>query len=55
MAPLVSASWLKGAAGRKDVVVLDATYYLPNEAKDAGALFRQARIPGARFFNIDAR
>jgi thiosulfate/3-mercaptopyruvate sulfurtransferase len=54
MGKLVSASWLRGAAGRKDVVVLDATYYLPNENKDAAALFLEARLPGARFFDIDA-
>ena len=54
MAPLVSASWLKDAADTRQVVVLDATYYLPNENKDARALFLDARIPGARFFDIDA-
>jgi thiosulfate/3-mercaptopyruvate sulfurtransferase len=54
MGPLVSASWLKDAAGRPDVVMLDATYYLPNENKDPYALFLAARIPGAWFFDIDA-
>ncbi len=49
--PLVSAEWLRGA---DDVVILDASYYLPNEGKDARALFSAAHIPGARFFDIDA-
>jgi thiosulfate/3-mercaptopyruvate sulfurtransferase len=34
-------------------LLLDATYYLPTEAKDAQALFHQAHIPGAAFFDID--
>jgi thiosulfate/3-mercaptopyruvate sulfurtransferase len=33
--------------------LLDATYYLPNEAKDAASLFLAAHLPGARFFDID--
>jgi thiosulfate/3-mercaptopyruvate sulfurtransferase len=33
--------------------LLDATYYLPNEAKDAASLFQAAHLPGARFFDID--
>jgi len=51
MGPLVSAGWLLNAPA---VVVLDATYYLPTENKDAAALFRAGHIPGARFFDIDA-
>ncbi len=53
MGPLVTADWLAGALGNPDLVVLDATYYLPNEAKDAQALFAGAHIAGARFFDID--
>jgi thiosulfate/3-mercaptopyruvate sulfurtransferase len=58
MGTLVSASWLQEAAlkdaARPGIVVLDATYYLPNENKNPYALFLDARIPGAQFFNIDA-
>jgi len=50
MSSLVTATAL---LGRTDVKFLDATYYLPNEDKDAAALFAQAHIPGARFFDID--
>jgi thiosulfate/3-mercaptopyruvate sulfurtransferase len=53
MPALVTASWLKAAIGSAGIVVLDATYYLPNEGKDAAALFRAAHVPGARFFDID--
>jgi thiosulfate/3-mercaptopyruvate sulfurtransferase len=51
MGPLVSAAWLLKSPAS---VVLDATYYLPNENQDAAALFRAGHIPGARFFDIDA-
>lgn len=34
--------------------LVDATFYLPNENKDACALFEQEHIPGAQFFDIDA-
>ncbi len=53
---LVSAAWLVKAlsSGQEPApVVLDASYYLPNEGKDAKALFAAAHIPGAKFFDID--
>ncbi|MDD2795383.1 3-mercaptopyruvate sulfurtransferase [Acidocella sp.] len=53
MPPLVTAAWLADALGKPGVRVLDATYYLPNEAKDARALFLSGHIPGARFFDLD--
>jgi thiosulfate/3-mercaptopyruvate sulfurtransferase len=53
MGPLVTAGWLSGALGAADLVVLDATYYLPNENKDAQALYESAHIAGAQFFDID--
>jgi thiosulfate/3-mercaptopyruvate sulfurtransferase len=53
MSPLITTAWLAEALGSPDVLLLDATYYLPTEAKDAQALFHQAHIPGAAFFDID--
>jgi thiosulfate/3-mercaptopyruvate sulfurtransferase len=53
MPPLVSADWLKGALGEPGLVLFDATYSLPPEGKDGPALFREAHIPGARFFDIN--
>jgi thiosulfate/3-mercaptopyruvate sulfurtransferase len=55
MQNLVSAAWLAEALqGRNPgLAVLDASFYLPAEAKDAKALFDAAHIPGARFFDID--
>jgi thiosulfate/3-mercaptopyruvate sulfurtransferase len=51
MGPLVTAEWVRAAS---ELRILDATYYLPNEAKDAQKLFAAGHIPGARFFDIDA-
>ncbi len=34
--------------------LLDGTFYLPTEGKDAKALFANAHIEGAQFFDIDA-
>lgn len=54
MTPLVSTEWLAGELGKPDLVVFDATKYLPTEAPlDGKTLFAEARIPGARFFDID--
>lgn len=35
------------------MLVLDATYFLPNEGQDAKANFQAGHIPGAQFFDID--
>ena len=37
-----------------DTVVLDASWYLPADRRDTQAEFFAARIPGARFFDIEA-
>ncbi|MEO1315599.1 MAG: 3-mercaptopyruvate sulfurtransferase [Pseudomonadota bacterium] len=50
---LVSTDWLAERLGAPDVRVLDGSYYLPTEDRDAPALYRDAHIPGARFFDID--
>ncbi len=52
MDPLVSTEWLEGALGSPDLVLFDASFYLPTENKDPAALFAAAHIPGARFFDI---
>ena len=36
-----------------DLVVLDATWYLPADPRNARELYASARIPGARFFDLD--
>ena len=53
MQPLVTTEWLAKELGALDLVVFDATKYLPNEGKDGATLFAERHIPGARFFDID--
>ena len=53
MHDLVSTEWLAGALGAPDVMVFDATKYLPNEPFDGLTKYREAHIPGTRFFDID--
>jgi thiosulfate/3-mercaptopyruvate sulfurtransferase len=53
MGPLVTTEWLAGELGKPDLVVFDATKYLPNEPKDGHAEFLRAHVPGARYFDID--
>jgi len=52
--PLVSTEWLAGNLDSNDVVVLDGSFFLPNQGRDANAEYAQAHIPGALFFDIDA-
>jgi thiosulfate/3-mercaptopyruvate sulfurtransferase len=51
---LVSSEWLAGQLGTHDLVVFDASWYLPVEKRDARAEYRNEHIPQARFFDIDA-
>lgn len=53
MEPLVTTDWLAAELGKPDLVVFDATKYLPNEKKDGLAEFLRAHIRGARYFDID--
>ncbi|HEY6440120.1 MAG TPA: 3-mercaptopyruvate sulfurtransferase [Acetobacteraceae bacterium] len=53
MGPLVNTDWLAVELGKPDLIVFDATMYLPNENKSGQAEFRSAHIPGARYFDID--
>ncbi|WP_419760046.1 3-mercaptopyruvate sulfurtransferase [Acidisoma sp.] len=54
MTPLVSTEWLAANLENPDLVVCDCSFYLPTDPRNAQALFAEARIPGARFFDIDA-
>ena len=53
MDPLVSTEFLAAQLGAPDLVICDATKYLPNENRDGAAEFQAAHIPGARYFDID--
>lgn len=52
--PLVSTDWLAAHLGEPDLRVIDATSYLPHLKRDARAEHREAHVPGAVFFDIDA-
>jgi len=51
--PLVSTAWLADHIDAPDVRVVDASWYFPQEDRDARAEFALAHIPGAVFFDID--
>lgn len=50
---LVSTDWLAQHLKDPDLRVLDASWYLPDMARDARAEYAEGHIPGARFFDID--
>jgi thiosulfate/3-mercaptopyruvate sulfurtransferase len=54
MGPLVTTEYLAAELRKPDLLIFDATKYLPNEDKDGNAEFLKAHIPGARYFDIDA-
>src|SRR5215813_5380753 len=49
----VSTAWLAGNLERPDVAVIDGTFLLPSDNRDARAEYLAAHIPGAVFFDID--
>ncbi|MCS6890451.1 MAG: sulfurtransferase [Rhodovarius sp.] len=53
MRDLVDTAWLAAELGAPDLLVFDATKYLPNEPFDGHARFLEAHIPSARYFDID--
>ena len=52
MDALVSTEWLAGELGASDLRVVDATYFLPADGKDAAAAYEAAHIPGAVFMDL---
>ena len=50
---LVSTDWLVRHLRDPDLRVLDASWYLPTQNRDAKAEYAASHIPGARFFDID--
>jgi thiosulfate/3-mercaptopyruvate sulfurtransferase len=51
---LVSTDWLAERVGDPGIVVVDASYFLPTQKRDAQAEYRAGHIPGAVFFDIEA-
>ncbi len=52
--PLVSTDWLAARLGAPGLVVVDGSFHLPAEKRDARVEHSAAHIPGAVFFDIDA-
>ncbi len=50
---LVSTEWLAAHLKDPDLRVLDGSWYLPQEERDAKAEYDAVHIPNARFFDID--
>jgi len=51
---LVSTEWLAQNLYRPDVVVADASWYLPQAGRNARGEYQAGHIPSAVFFDIDA-
>lgn len=50
---VVSADWLQAEFGKPDLRVLDASFYLPAQKRDANAEYAAGHIPGAIRFDQD--
>lgn len=51
---LKSTEWLAGQIAKPGVVIVDASFYLPTQKRDAKAEYVAGHIPGAVFFDIEA-
>jgi thiosulfate/3-mercaptopyruvate sulfurtransferase len=51
---MVTTDWLAQRLNDPRVKVVDATLFMPGDPRDAQALFNEAHIPGAVFFDIEA-
>jgi thiosulfate/3-mercaptopyruvate sulfurtransferase len=51
--PLVDVAWLQAHVGAPDVRVVDATWFMPGDPRDARLMHAEQRIPGAVFFDLD--
>lgn len=50
----VDADWLQARLGQPGLSIVDASWYLPAQKRDARGEYEAAHIPGAVFFDIDA-
>lgn len=52
-APLVSTAWLAERLGTPGLAIVDASWHMPADRRDARAEYLAAHIPGAVFFDLD--
>jgi len=50
---VVSADWLLEHADAQNIVILDASWFMPGSGRDARTEWENERIPGAVFFDFD--
>ncbi len=50
---LVSTDWLARQIGRKDLHIMDTSWYMPASQRNASEEFAKLSLPGAHFFDID--
>ncbi|MGR5062747.1 sulfurtransferase [Photobacterium sp. DNB22_13_2] len=53
--PLISVSWLAENLSHPEVIVLDASWFLPGSERNAKTEWIKKRIPGARYFDFDTK
>jgi thiosulfate/3-mercaptopyruvate sulfurtransferase len=53
MDSLVSTEWLEAELGAPDLRVIDASFFLPSDGRDARAEYEAGHIPGAVFLDLD--
>ena len=53
-AHFVTTDWLADNLASPDLIVVDASWYLPDEKRNPYAEYLAGHIPGAVFFDIDA-
>jgi thiosulfate/3-mercaptopyruvate sulfurtransferase len=51
---IVSTEWLASRLRSPDLIAVDGSFYLPAQRRDAAAEYKEAHIPGAVRFDIDA-
>lgn len=51
--PLVTSEWLLDHLGEPDLVIVDASWYLPSAGRDGEAEYLAGHIPGAVFWDLD--
>jgi len=53
MDDLVSTDWLAQNLGQPDIAIVDCSFHMPADGRDAEAEYSEGHIPDARFLNID--
>ena len=53
MDDLVGTDWLAQNLGQPDIAIVDCSFHMPADGRDAEAEYSEGHIPDARFLNID--